>query len=236
MRDCYVSFDPRPAASVTLICIPWVGAGAAPFHAWSAALAPSIELVAVRRAGRERRLRETPMDRVEDVVAELADGLAGDDSRSIVLFGHCVGAMIAFELARKLTQGGSERVRRLIVLGSPGPSAWEQPQGAGDLTAQLRQQGLTDESLMANSRVFDMLRPGIEADLRLGHLYGYQQGAPLNMPITLLAPDTDQDQWLPGWAQETTVKAIGRDLPAGDPYPTGSWLDLAAVVGEEAQS
>jgi medium-chain acyl-[acyl-carrier-protein] hydrolase len=237
MPECLVCFEPQPAASVDLVCIPWAGAGAAPFHSWSSVCAPSIELVAVRRAGRERRLREAPMDDVADVVAELADGLTGSGSRSIVLFGHCVGGIIAFELARELRARGSRRLRRLVVFGTPAPSAWRPPPADGDLVTQLRREGLTDESLFANTPIFEMLRPGIEADLRLGRGYVYRGGPPLDVPITLLVSpaESQQRRWLPGWAVESSADTVAHVLPQGNLYPTGSWLELASAVAGVAR-
>src|SRR5215471_13701528 len=102
----FVSFVARPDACVSLICVPWAGAGASLFHGWSARQPAEIEIFAIRLAGRETRLREVPLDRAESVVAEMRAGIRGLPDRPVVIFGACFGAVLGFELARALREDG----------------------------------------------------------------------------------------------------------------------------------
>ncbi|MGA8518751.1 MAG: alpha/beta fold hydrolase, partial [Pseudonocardiaceae bacterium] len=93
---------PRPAARLRLICLPAAGGGASRYRDWPAHLPDGVEVVSVQLPGRENRFDEQPIDSMDQLVGSLLDGLAGNLIAPFALFGHSMGALIAFELARRL--------------------------------------------------------------------------------------------------------------------------------------
>lgn len=134
--------DPEQA---TLLCVPFAGAGPSFFHPWRELSAGRWRVTSVELPGRERRILDTPYRNVveaakgsiDDIVADLGEGT------STVLFGHSLGAVLAYELAHLLTHRGVH-VERLVVSGSPGP--WTQ--------RERRATGLPDEEFLARVEEF----------------------------------------------------------------------------------
>src|SRR5262249_15064603 len=104
---------PRPAASVRLICFPSAGGGPAMFRPLARALPADIELLAVCLPGRESRLREPPAGHLVGLAGQLARELADTVDGPYLMFGHSMGAMLAYEVCRWLQRTG----------GSPLPGA-----------------------------------------------------------------------------------------------------------------
>jgi pyochelin biosynthesis protein PchC len=95
-------FHPAPPGAPRLVCLPFAGGSASFFHPLSAAL-PDVEVLAAQYPGRQDRLSEPP---VADLGA-MADAVAAEqpaDSARTVLFGHSVGALVAYEVARRLIE------------------------------------------------------------------------------------------------------------------------------------
>jgi medium-chain acyl-[acyl-carrier-protein] hydrolase len=94
------------APRATVFCLANVGAGAASFRSWSDSVPEGVDLAAVRLPGRENRLAETPYDKPPRARAGPVAALAPSLTVPFVLFGHCSGALAAFEFARELRREG----------------------------------------------------------------------------------------------------------------------------------
>src|SRR5690606_21024414 len=105
-----------------LFCFPFGGAGASVFRPWPAGLPAWMEVNAVQLPGREMRVREQPLVRVADAVDGVfaAIGRRGPPHKPFALFGHSLGAFVAYELARRLTAAGNPPAH-LVVSGQRPP-------------------------------------------------------------------------------------------------------------------
>lgn len=202
---------PRPnaAARVRLFCLPFAGAGAAPFRPWLEQLDPSIELVAVEPPGHGARVHEPALDRLEAYLDALGAALARHADKPCAFFGNCLGGLIAFEAARRLHAAGAT-VTHLFVLGTRPPHALartgkferdllrrlldlpgydpflpahEQPDEVFGELIRAFDIGATAE-MLANPELRALLLPGIRADFALTAQYSYRAGAPWAVPIT----------------------------------------------------
>lgn len=180
--------DPEQA---TLLCVPFAGAGPSFFHPWRELSAGRWRVTSVELPGRERRILDTPYRNVveaakgsiDDIVADLGEGT------STVLFGHSLGAVLAYELAHLLTDRGVH-VERLVVSGSPGP--WTQ--------RERRATGLPDEEFLARVEEFagfrhealdhpemrELILPVLQADCEMHENYVPSTDTPLAVPVCSL--------------------------------------------------
>jgi medium-chain acyl-[acyl-carrier-protein] hydrolase len=100
-----------PEARSRLFCFPHAGGSAATFRHWTSFFQPTIEVCVVHRSGCGDHLRDVPLTRIGPAVEAVCAALAQWSDKPFAFFGHSIGALIAFEVAR-----------RLAVLGGPAPS------------------------------------------------------------------------------------------------------------------
>ncbi len=204
------SFHTRANASVRLVCFPHAGGAANTFAALSAALPEDVQLLAVQYPGRQER-RDEPC--AEDI-ATLADGAAGalapDDQRPLFLLGHSMGALAAFETARRLEERGT--VARLFVSAARPPAQdWEEPDldalGDDELVAGLRRLGGVPEALLRDPEILGEVLRVLRADHRPLRRYHCDAGPVLKTPVTVLLAAEDPKNTLAqmtDWALCTT--------------------------------
>lgn len=94
--------SPRLAARLRLICLPYAGGNASAYRQWQGYLPGDVEILAVQLPGREDRFSEPAIASVDVLVDGLVDGLSTYRDQPFALFEHSMGALIAFELARRL--------------------------------------------------------------------------------------------------------------------------------------
>src|SRR5215813_8499488 len=93
---------PSPTARMRLFCLPFAGAGASAYSTWQVDFHDDIEVCAVELPGRNTRSQEPPICRAGPLAAQIVRDLAPYLDLPFAVFGHSLGAILAFELARAL--------------------------------------------------------------------------------------------------------------------------------------
>src|SRR5262245_54066185 len=104
-----VRIEARPAGRLRLFCFPWSGANASVYRDWAQSLPDEIETVAVQLPGRSSRRDEAPVDRLAPLAVQIARAIGdelGERPGRFALFGHSLGALLAYEVARRLVAAG----------------------------------------------------------------------------------------------------------------------------------
>lgn len=102
-----------------LFCYPFAGGKAAAYTPWRAQLPDWVELCVLELPARQRHLAQTPIRRFPDLVeAALAQVLPLTDL-PFAFFGHSLGALAAYEVARRLPEGIAPRA--LFLCGAVAP-------------------------------------------------------------------------------------------------------------------
>lgn len=217
---------PRPAPRVRLFCFPYAGGGASIYRGWSAALHPDIEVWPVQLPGREGRIREPAFSRADELVAALLGGLAEPLARGpFAFFGHSMGALIAFELARALRLAGTAGPLHLFVSARRSPDLPARDDDIHDLPepefrARLRELNGTPEAVLEHPELMDLLGPLLRADFTLSETHDFVPGPPLACPITAFGGRDDADVTaddLSAWRRQTTA-AYRLTMLAGDHF------------------
>lgn len=212
----------RPAR-LRLFCFPHAGGGIATFHGWSDALPHDIAVCPARLPGRESRAGETPFRRMEDLVAALLAALSSHLETPFALFGHSMGAAVAFELARALRKSGLPQPVGLFVSAARAPQfrrGWTPPPEPSDedfLNELRRLQGVPRE-ILENRELMRLILPALKADAALYRHYVYQDEPPLNCPIRAYGGETDPNitrEHLEAWREQTTASFHLRMFPGG---------------------
>jgi medium-chain acyl-[acyl-carrier-protein] hydrolase len=209
-------FSVRPARDVPvlrLFCFPHVGAGASAFNLWRPEWMPgNVELWMVRLPGREQRLSEAPFHRMEPLVEALYEVMLPQLNGPYAFYGHSLGAIVAFEMARKIQRQGGQGPVRLVVsahtapqLGLCRPVLYNLPDK--EFLAALRRFAGTPDEVVANEDLMSIMMVALRADFEVDETYNYQAGEPLGCPISAFGglddPDVSQAD-LEAWRTHTS--------------------------------
>jgi medium-chain acyl-[acyl-carrier-protein] hydrolase len=198
--DVLVQLQTRPPDDGTFICIPQAGSGTAQFKDFAEPLRECVSVWAARFPGWEARIREPPLRTISEMASALLEPIMSLDTRSIVLLGHCSGALVAFELAHLLEDVGFAGSASLAVSAQAGPpAASERPLRPAsvltiaELTEQLRALGGTPEPILSNAEMMKMLAPRLRADFEAVERYSSSTGRrQLAMPILAMRGRADE--------------------------------------------
>src|SRR5271170_5577451 len=110
-----------PKAQLRLFCFPYAGAGALIFHKWSDALPREVEVCPIQLPGRGARLTEPPFTKLSCLIEALVRALDPLLDMPFAFFGHSLGALVGFELARELRRLARPQPVRLVVSAARAP-------------------------------------------------------------------------------------------------------------------
>ncbi len=215
-----------PSPLLRLFCFPYAGGGASLYRAWAELLPYNIDLRIVQLPGRENRLAEPPLTSVSTVVAEVASIMRPLLDRPFAFFGHSMGALLAFEVARALREREDLEPIQLFVSAFRAPQlpVQERPlmHNLDDAAFidQLRRLNGTPPEVLQNSELLCLVLPTLRADMQICETYRYLAGAPLSCPISTFGGIQDHEVSradLEGWREQTTASFVMRTLP-GDHF------------------
>jgi surfactin synthase thioesterase subunit len=232
--------DPRPAATRVLVCFSYCGGGTAPFRPWVPALPRDVDLALVCLPGRERRIAEPPAERWEDLIAEALTSVWSVVDRPYVLFGHSLGAWIAFDVAVHMERHVSPP-RALVVSASNAPSraADENLRGptsrTGDqaLVAWLRRVGQLPGIILADPGLRQLTLDLFRADKRAAESYRFTPGQTVACDLRRLSgvADVDVDDDDGAWSALAAGSFRSDRLPGGHFYTDAVWSTLPRYLG-----
>ncbi len=178
----------NPRASVRLFCFPYAGGTASAFRLWSQYLHESIEVCPIQLPGREDRLGEKPLSSLGAIIDALLPVITPCLDRPFAFYGHSMGSLIAFELARELRRSGKPEPLGIFVSGRCAPQV-EDPDPPMHKLAEdefiegLRNYNGTPEAVLQNRELMELLIPLLRADFEVSETYQYCHEAPLDCPI-----------------------------------------------------
>ncbi|MFJ3232911.1 thioesterase II family protein [Streptomyces sp. NPDC086787] len=236
----FVGAARKETRECALYAFPHAGAGVSAVRPLCVELADSFDAFGVRLPGRESRLD----DPVETVMPLLADKLAGElrrhaQGRPVVLYGHCAGSAIAYEVARRLDPA---QLRGLVVSSHPAPgSLRREPTFAlprKEFLQQVAIDGYLPSEILGNEELLGIYEPAVRADYELVETYElelFEKGHVERVSAPTVAVFGREDHTLDpvhieAWSAFTTgpfrvvPMAGGHDLPGSRP------AELAAAV------
>ncbi len=230
------SLDPK--AEARLFCFPYAGGGASLFRPWAGGLPAGVDICPVELPGRGWRMLEPAFDRIDCLVEAAYAGLRQFFNVKFAFFGHSLGALVCFELARLLQERHDPVPEHLFV------SACRAPQLPNDdlpLTAGTDQQfiealqGLkgTPPEVLDNAELMELLLPTLRADFAACEQYVYHPREQITVPITAFGGLEDTmvtEDHLEPW-REVTTASFELTMVQGDHFfLNGSWPSLLQSI------
>ena len=183
-------------ARLRLFCFPYAGGGTSIFRMWQNDLPLSVELCLVQLPGRESRLLESPFTQLTSLIKTLANVLLPYMDIPFVFFGHSMGALIAFELARELRRLKSPVPLHLFVSSRPAPQVPNPHPSIHQLDENkfieaLRKFNGTPEEILQNAELMQLFSPLLRADFKISETYVYSNDAPFDYSISAFGGTQD---------------------------------------------
>ncbi len=213
-------FRPRPRARIRLVCLPHAGGAAAYFRPWAGQLPETVEVLVAQYPGHGDRMDEPFVDAMVPVADALAGAIRELGPAPLALFGHSLGAAVAYEIAVRLEVSGPGPVRALFASGRPSPHQPGERHAAPDdeLWADVVGLGGTEPELLANPVVRELSLPRLRNDYRLSETYIPAEGPGISAPVRVYygaddpeIPSADVIDWARWTTGGCTVRRFGGD-------------------------
>lgn len=225
MTPWLVCPKPNPQARLRLFCFPYAGGNAMIYRQWQSSLPLNVEVCPVQLPGRGKRIKELPFDHAQALVEAAARALLPFFDKPFAFFGHSMGGLISFELARHLRRNYNLKPSQLFVSGRRAPQlakseayTFNLPE-AEFMEALHRLKG-TPAEVLQQPELMQLMLPLLRADFALCETYAYTVEPPLDCPLSVFGGLEDGDverQQLEAWASQTNAATKVRMLP-GDHF------------------
>lgn len=176
------------------VVFPHAGAAAAGYRRLATALAAGGDTYIVQYPQRAERLREPAPETVHDLALGLFEAGPWNGVAPLRLFGHSMGAIVAFEFAR-IAESRDAMVERLWVSAGPAPSAVagmaELPTSDDGLLADIADLGGTDADLLADEEFAELITTAVRADYQAINRYDCAPGIRIRADICVLGARGD---------------------------------------------
>lgn len=231
--------SPSLPAEVQLLAFPHAGGAASSFRSWKKRLPDFIELRAAQLPGREMRFSEPPLLDWHEIVAKAAGEIAAIDSKPIILFGHSMGAVLAFEVARSLRRYHRLAIGGLVVSGhcaphlNPRSPSVRHLEGKNLLKRLGELYGGIPSEVLGEPELIQLLWRVAQADVTVAETYRYVDELPLDCP--LLAFGGKSDPWVSDWElalwdRQTSGPFCATLLPGGHFYLQEAMMERVLIT------
>jgi len=212
-------------ARMRLLCFPYAGGNHMIFRLWQNQLPDSVELCAIRLPGRGASVHEPHFTRMESLIPVVAETILPACDKPFAFFGHSMGAMVAFEMARHLRREKGLEPVQLFVSGRRAPHLPDTDQRTYELPdakfiEELRRIKGTPDEVLSNPELMQMIIPTIRADFEVCHTYQWIPEKPLSCRIVAyggLGDEEEDKKKIEAWREVTTGPFSVRMFP-GDHF------------------
>lgn len=213
------------SATLRLFCFAHAGGSASVFKAWQSLLPSHIHVCPIQLPGRENRHQEHLVYQLTPLIEDLSTAIVPLLDRPFLILGHSVGALIGFELVRKLHKLGMSLPIHFIASSFRAPQLPDRGPilhnlSEEELISELRCLRGTPEILLSDKTLLAMFLPILRADFSLAETYTYQSETPLACPISVFGGLADQrvsTEELLAWKSQTYQRFSSHFLP-GDHF------------------
>ncbi|WP_432096587.1 thioesterase II family protein [Streptomyces sp. bgisy100] len=229
-------FGSSSSGDLSLVCFPHAGGAASFYHPLSRMLPSSVNMLAIQYPGRQDRRAEPCVENLAELADRVHEVLQPLTGQPLALFGHSMGATLAFEVSRRLEEQGVTPVH-LFVSGRRAPSR-HRSEGVHlrddqGLIEELKELSGTDARLLDDEELLRMILPALRGDYKAAETYVYRPGDPLACPVTMFTGDADirvSAEDAAAWREHTTGPFELMTFDGGHFFLTGHMQRITEVI------
>lgn len=239
----WFTVPPNDRAKIRLFCFPYAGGSNLIFRTWGKALGPSIAVCPAYLPGRERRLTEKPYTFAQSLVEAAAEAIIPHLDLPFAFFGHSMGALISFELARHLRRLDLPSPAHIFLSGRSAPQlgireevTYNLPQK--EFAEELRRLNGTPREVLEHQELMELMIPLLRADFEVCQTYRYTQEPALDCPITAFGGLEDYDvnaEMVGAWREQTTRSFRLCMLPGDHFFVNSAQERILGILSRELQ-
>lgn len=169
-------------SKIKLFCFPYAGGSAQVYNKWDKTLHPNIELVLVELAGRGRRIDEPFYDNFEELIDDIFNQIKSDIlSHSYALFGHSLGALIAYELTEKIKQHEMVGPKHIFYSGKSVPHVEKEREiiyhllNDKEFKTEVIKLGGTPPEFFQHPELAELFLPVLKNDFKMAEKYVFSE-------------------------------------------------------------
>ncbi len=210
-------------AKLHLYCFPYAGGSSNIFRSWPVHVPPGVNVIPVELPGHGKRLMEKPIDDLVELVEKMGAAIGASLREPFAFYGHSMGALLAFELARFLRRHGLALPMHLFVSAHVAPHIVSQRDPIYNLPEQefvgrLRDLDGTPPEVLDNKELRELFLPIIRSDFQVCETYNYRDSLTLDCPITAFCGEDDGDvasREMEEWRKHTLSTFQLKTIPGG---------------------
>ncbi|MBV8933473.1 MAG: thioesterase [Kutzneria sp.] len=187
-------FHPAPGAPARLVCLPHAGGSASYFFPVSRSLSDVADVLAVQYPGRQDRRNEPCVEDLHELADQIFAVLRTMTDLPLTLFGHSMGAVLAFEIARRFEATGVVPAN-LILSGRRAPSQHRDEKvhlrDDEGLLADVKALNGTESGVFDDDELLRMVLPAIRSDYKAIETYQCGPGPAISCPMSVLVGNSD---------------------------------------------
>ncbi|HKQ74906.1 MAG TPA: thioesterase domain-containing protein [Blastocatellia bacterium] len=242
--NCIKTANPNPEAQFRLFCFPYAGGRISVFSGWQEYLPASVEVCTVQMPRQGYNLQSTVPMQADACLSILTDALIPHLDKPFAFFGHSLGAIVSFELARNIRRNYGIEPMHLFMSGAHAPHMTKQREVASDAPKEdflrmLRNLNGTPKEILENPELINAVLPLIRAEFVFLEKYRYEPEQPLATPITAFGgvddPQVDR-QSLEAWVTQTIAKFSLFLLPGDHFFINSARSQLLQIISRELRN
>jgi medium-chain acyl-[acyl-carrier-protein] hydrolase len=222
--------------------LPHAGGGASLFRRWPEDLPAGVEVVGIQLPGRENRWKEAAISNMRELIERLAPLMEPLLSSPYVLFGHSMGSIVGFELAREFRRRSLPQPSHLFVSARRAPHL---PEFRGRIAHRDEREFVTlihqryggiPQQVMDDPDLLRLFVPALRADIQVIETYRYSLEEPFSFPLTVFGGEEDTSvtvQQLNAWRSLTNGPFRLELLPGGHFFPQSARKALLRSVAAD---
>jgi len=228
-------------SKIRLFCFSHSGGTASNFREWTNHFSSDVEICPIQLPGRETRFSDPLITSMESLMDALWPEILQLFDRPCGLFGHSLGAIVAFEIAKRMKTFSYNQLRTLFVSACSAPTFLNYHSnhvhlGPDEKIIQsLKSYGAMPAQLLQNEEALALILPRIRADFSIFETYNYQSTKPLDIPIVACNGCDDSivsESKMKAWEIETCSTFNQYTFNGGHFYHQTNQKNLSKVILE----
>jgi pyochelin biosynthetic protein PchC len=231
-------FHPASQAPAQLVCFPHAGGSATFYFPVSRSMSPAVDVLAIQYPGRQDRRTEKCIDDIGELADRVVTELWQWADRPLALFGHSMGASLAFEVASRLEAGGVAPLG-LFASGRHAPSLRRDDavhlRSDDAVLADLTALNGTESQLLGEPEMRKMILAAVRSDYKAAETYRCRPGLTLDCPIVSMVGDNDPKATIEearAWSGHTTGRFDLVVFSGGHFYLNSHAPAVLHIIGE----